>query len=77
MEVIQRVKGKTAAIAPSLPPGVTIKPFYDRSELIQRTLDTLKHALWEEIILVTPVIFTWLRERELRRALVTPPPALL
>src|SRR5213079_439243 len=38
---------------PSLPPGITIKPFYDRSELIERTLDTLKHALSEEIILVT------------------------
>jgi Cu(I)/Ag(I) efflux system membrane protein CusA/SilA len=52
-EVIQRVKEKIAQIAPSLPPGVTIKPFYDRSELIDRTIDTLKHALTEEIILVT------------------------
>ncbi len=51
--VIQRVKEKIAQIAPSLPPGVTIKPFYDRSELIDRTIDTLKHALTEEIILVT------------------------
>ncbi len=53
MEVIQRVKAKVAQIQPSLPPGVTIKPFYDRSELIERTIDTLKHALTEEIILVT------------------------
>jgi len=30
-----------------------IKPFYDRSELIDRTINTLKHALAEEIILVT------------------------
>jgi Cu(I)/Ag(I) efflux system membrane protein CusA/SilA len=52
-EVIQRVKEKIAQIASSLPPGVTIKPFYDRSELIDRTIDTLKHALTEEIILVT------------------------
>ncbi len=52
-EVIQRVKEKIAQITPSLPPGVTIKPFYDRSELIDRTIDTLKHALTEEIILVT------------------------
>ena len=51
--VIERVKAKIAQIAPSLPPGVTIKPFYDRSELIDRTIDTLKHALTEEIILVT------------------------
>lgn len=52
-EVIARVKEKIAQIAPSLPPGVTIKSFYDRSELIDRTIDTLKHALVEEIILVT------------------------
>jgi len=51
--VIQRVKEKIAQITPSLPPGVTIKSFYDRSELIDRTIDTLKHALTEEIILVT------------------------
>ena len=52
-EVIRRVKEKIAQIAPSLPPGVTIRPFYDRSELIDRTIATLKHALTEEIILVT------------------------
>ena len=52
-EVIQRIKTKIAQISSSLPPGVTIKPFYDRSELIDRTIDTLKRALTEEIILVT------------------------
>lgn len=52
-EVIAAVKRKIAQIAPSLPPGITIKPFYDRSELIDRTLDTLRHALIQEIILVT------------------------
>ena len=60
-EVIERVKEKIAQISPSLPPGVAIKPFYDRSDLIERTIDTLKHALWEEIILVTlaHIIFLW------------------
>jgi Cu(I)/Ag(I) efflux system membrane protein CusA/SilA len=53
MNVIGRVKEKIAQISPSLPPGVSIRSFYDRSELIDRTLDTLKHALGEEIILVT------------------------
>lgn len=51
--VIAAVKARLAQIAPSLPPGVTVRPFYDRSELIDRTIDTLKHALTEEIILVT------------------------
>jgi len=60
-EVIARVKEKIAQISPSLPPGVSIKPFYDRSELIDRTIGTLKFALWEEIILVTlaHIIFLW------------------
>jgi Cu(I)/Ag(I) efflux system membrane protein CusA/SilA len=51
--VIKGVKERIAQISGSLPPGVSIKPFYDRSELIDRTIDTLKHALTEEIILVT------------------------
>ncbi len=59
--VIERIKVKIAEIAPSLPAGVTIKPFYDRSELIDHTIDTLKHALMEEMILVTlaHIIFLW------------------
>ena len=52
-DVIKRVKEKITQISRSLPPGVTIKSFYDRSELIDRTIETLKHALTEEIILVT------------------------
>lgn len=52
-EVIRRVKKKIAQITPSLSRGVTIRAFYDRSELIDRTINTLKHALTEEIILVT------------------------
>ncbi|MDX2082152.1 MAG: CusA/CzcA family heavy metal efflux RND transporter [Terrimicrobiaceae bacterium] len=61
MAVIERVKEKIAAISPSLPNGVTIKAFYDRSGLIDRTIDTLRHALIEEILLVTlaHIIFLW------------------
>jgi len=60
MQVIRDVKAKIAQISPSLPPGVSIKSFYDRSDLISRTLDTLKHALMEEVILVTLVIIVFL-----------------
>lgn len=61
MQVIRAVKEKIAQISPSLPPGVAIKSFYDRSELIDRTIGTLKHALTEEVILVTlaHIIFLW------------------
>ncbi len=51
--IIQDVKARLAVIAPGLPAGVTVASFYDRSELIARAIDTLKHALTEEIILVT------------------------
>jgi len=60
MQVIRAVKAKIAQISPSLPPGVSIKSFYDRSELIDRTLDTLRHALTEEAVLVTIVIILFL-----------------
>jgi len=52
-QVIDRVKQKILELQPGLPPGVHIVPFYDRSELIEATVDTLRHALIEEIILVT------------------------
>ena len=52
-QVIQDVKARLAALAPGLPPGVTIQPFYDRSDLIGRAISTLKHTLVEEVILVT------------------------
>ncbi len=59
--VIERVKATIAQISRSLPAGISIKPFYDRSQLIDRTIDTLKYALIEEIILVTlaHIIFLW------------------
>ena len=59
--VIEQVKEKIAKIQSSLPPGITIKPFYDRSELIDNTIGTLKHALFEEMFLVTlaHIIFLW------------------
>jgi Cu(I)/Ag(I) efflux system membrane protein CusA/SilA len=53
VDVINRVKEKIAAVQAGLPAGVTIVPFYDRSELIGRAVDTLKRALIEEIVIVT------------------------
>jgi len=52
-EVIKGVKQKISEISQALPPGVTIKPFYDRSQLIERAVGTLRLTLIEEIILVT------------------------
>ena len=52
-QVIQAVKARLADLAPGLPAGVKVASFYDRSDLIGRAIDTLKHALTEEVILVT------------------------
>jgi Cu(I)/Ag(I) efflux system membrane protein CusA/SilA len=55
LEAIEAVKQKIEEIKPGLPEGVSIEPFYDRTDLINRTADTLKEALIEEFILVTLV----------------------
>ena len=61
LEVIDAVKKKIADLQPGLPQGVHITSFYDRSTLIHHAVDTLQHALIEEILLVTlaHVIFLW------------------
>src|SRR6188474_1469403 len=51
--VIDAVKARIAQIQPGLPAGVELVPFYDRSTLIAQSVDTLRHALLEEIALVT------------------------
>jgi copper/silver efflux system protein len=60
-EVIAAVKQKIDEIQPGLPAGVHIVPFYDRGILIDHAVDTLRHALIEEIILVTlaHILFLW------------------
>jgi copper/silver efflux system protein len=51
--LIDAVKARITQIEPGLPPGVRIVPFYDRSTLIEQAVATLRHALIEEIVLVT------------------------
>src|SRR3974377_1202101 len=61
LRVIDRVKQKLRDIEPGLPPGVKLVTAYDRSELILRSIDNLKHTLTEELIIVriVIVIFLW------------------
>jgi Cu(I)/Ag(I) efflux system membrane protein CusA/SilA len=51
--LIDAVKARIVQIQPGLPDDVRIVPFYDRSDLIEQAVDTLRHALIEEILLVT------------------------
>ncbi len=55
LQVISRVKEKLAALQAGLPEGVKIVPVYDRSNLIERAVDTLKSKLIEESIVVAVV----------------------
>ncbi len=59
-DVIDRVKDKIRALEKGLPPGVSIKVSYDRSDLIGRAIDTLKRALAEESVVVSLVILAFL-----------------
>ncbi|MEI6788265.1 MAG: efflux RND transporter permease subunit [bacterium] len=59
--VIERVKAKLAELQPSLPAGVEVVTTYDRSELIDKSIHTLKHELILEIIIVSLVILFFLR----------------
>ncbi|MDH3527972.1 MAG: CusA/CzcA family heavy metal efflux RND transporter [Acidobacteriota bacterium] len=55
LEVIDATKKKIKEIQVGLPEGVSLVPFYDRTELINRASDTLKWTLIEELILVSLV----------------------
>lgn len=60
LNVINGVKKKLAEIKSSLPPGVEVVSAYDRSDLIQASIATLKRDLLEEAIIVSLVILVFL-----------------
>jgi len=60
LNVINGVKKKLAEIKGSLPPGVEIVSGYDRGGLISESINTLKHSLIEEAIIVSLVIIVFL-----------------
>ena len=59
-DVVGRVKDRLASLAPSLPEGVTIDVFYDRSVLVERTIHTVAKNLIEGAIFVVLVLFVML-----------------
>ena len=60
LQVIERVKEKLQELQKGLPEGVMIESGYDRSALIDRAIDTLKHKLLEEMIVVALVTVLFL-----------------
>ena len=78
LSVIQHVKDRLAEIAPSLPKGVSVEAVYDRSDLINRAIDTLKRTLFEEsgIVALVCIIFL-LHARSALVAIITLPLGVL
>jgi Cu(I)/Ag(I) efflux system membrane protein CusA/SilA len=60
LEVIDRVKQKLADLKASFPKGVEVEIAYDRSDLIRRSIGTLRRALLEEALVVSLVIVLFL-----------------
>jgi len=59
-DVIARVKDTLRAVEGGLPSGVSVQPIYDRSQLIERSIDTLTSALLEIAATVVLVIMLFL-----------------
>src|SRR3954471_2255776 len=68
LNVIESVKARLAEVAASLPKGTEIVPVYDRSQLIEAAIETLKGTLIEESAIVALVCTVFLLH--LRSALV-------
>ncbi len=60
LDVVNRVKARLVELAPSLPNGVQVLTTYDRTDLILRSIDTLKRTLIEESIIVALVCVVFL-----------------
>jgi CzcA family heavy metal efflux pump len=58
--VIHAVKDKMNDIQKGFPPGVTFKIAYDRSELIESAVNSVKHTLTEEMITVSIIVIVFL-----------------
>jgi Cu(I)/Ag(I) efflux system membrane protein CusA/SilA len=78
LKVTQGVKDKLREIQSSLPPGVEVVTTYDRSDLIKRSIATLRQKLIEESIIVALVcvIFLW-HIRSALVAIITLPAAIV
>ena len=60
LTTIHRVRAKLAEVEKGLPPGVVVRPVYDRSELIEHAITTLKDKLLEESFIVALVCIVFL-----------------
>ena len=77
-DVVERVKARLAELQSGLPEGVEIVPVYDRTALIERSIDTLQEKLLEEMAIVALVCAVFLLHvRSALVAVLTLPLAVL
>ncbi|HEX2253437.1 MAG TPA: CusA/CzcA family heavy metal efflux RND transporter [Thermoanaerobaculia bacterium] len=60
LDVIRRVEERLDEVRAGLPAGIEIVPVYDRSGLIEESIDTLRRTLIEEMVVVAVIIFLFL-----------------
>jgi Cu(I)/Ag(I) efflux system membrane protein CusA/SilA len=60
LETIRNVKAKLAQVEKGLPPGVVVRAVYDRSDLIERSIENLRGKLIEESVIVALVCIVFL-----------------
>jgi heavy metal efflux system protein len=59
-EVTWAMKNKLKSLEASLPPNVQVKPVYDRTQLVDFVIDTVRKNLFEGGLLVIAVLFAFL-----------------
>ena len=59
-EVVRQVSAQLIEINKTLPKGVTVQPFYNRGDLVERAVGTVTKALGEAIVLVLVLLFLFL-----------------
>ncbi len=59
-QVVEQVKAQVNAIQSSLPPGVVIEPYYDRSVFVSRVIHAVRNNLLEGGLLVVAILFLFL-----------------
>lgn len=58
--VVEGVQAKLAELQPTLPAGISIKPFYDRALLVERAVGAVSKALLEATVLVVVLLGAFL-----------------
>ncbi|HZQ42328.1 MAG TPA: efflux RND transporter permease subunit [Acidobacteriaceae bacterium] len=62
VQVADEVAAEIERIKPSLPPGVTIKPYYDQSHLVRQSINSVRDAILIGLVLATIIIIVFLRD---------------